>query len=335
MLRMPSVCGAPLTFTSSTLYPTSILHLASVSKQTNLTRSATLSKANQPFIHTKKTRDIGNTQTITKLDRSNHIATSNLGAQSDGAMVGRRGVSLQKVRQTSVERAAENIGNQCLGVTSLNTHDPQAQSYPTARDHSQDTGGTSLEVPSSARKPYVPVFTKRKSVKELARKTTLPKDGELRKEKPLVPCFKKNLSKNKLSTTSTKVHIKPCSNGKAKVACASGSKVAMPSMSNVGNIVSASDGSQINRSPWSNDNATASRLSLSLNRKRVDSSILNTEKTGEKEAPGSLSGASEQRIDSHMVNETNSQLFVEQHQPVAQVWLFPSPVYPLTTYSSF
>lgn len=253
---------------------------------------------------------------------------SNLGAQSDGAMVGQRGVSLQKVRQTSVERASENIGNQyqgSLGVTALNTYDPQAQSYPTARGHSQDTGRTSLEVPSSARKPYVPVFTKHKSVKELTKKTTLPKDGVLRKEKPLVPCFKKNLSKNKPSTTSTKVHIKPCSNGMAKVACASGSIVAMPSISNVGNIVSAGDGSQINRSPSSNDNATASRLSLSLNRKRVDSGILNTEKTGGKEAPGSLSGASEQRIDSRIVNETNSQFFVERVQPVAQVWLYFHP----------
>ena len=253
-------------------------------------------------------------------------------------MVGQRGVSLQKVGQTNVERAAENIGNQyqgSLGVTALNTLDPQAQLYPTARDNSQDTGRNSLEVTSLARKPYVPVFTKHKSVQELTKKTTLPKDGDLRKEKPLVPCFKKNLSKNKLSTTSTKVYIKPCPNGKAKVACASGSKVTMPSIRNVENILSASVGSQINRSPWSNDNATASRLSLSLNRKRVDSGILNTEKIGGKEAPGSLSGASEQRIDSHMVNETNSQFFVEQHQPVAQVWLFPSPVYPLATYSSF
>ena len=53
-LRMPSVCGCPLTFTSSTLYPTNSLHLASISKQSNLTRKPSLSKASQPFTFTMK-----------------------------------------------------------------------------------------------------------------------------------------------------------------------------------------------------------------------------------------------------------------------------------------
>lgn len=319
---MPSVCGSPLTFTSSTLYPTNILHLASVSKQTNLTRAATLSKANQPFTCTKKTRDISNSlNEITRLDRSNPTAKSDLKPQPDAPTGGLHGMPLQNVGQTCVEGTPKNIGNQyggSLGVTQLNTHDPQLQ-CSTASDSSQHTSKTSLEVPSKAlaTKPYVPKFTKHPSVKRFSKTTTLPKDGELRK-KPLVPCFKKS----KLSTNNTKVNVKPCSKVKSKVVRSSGSKVATPSTSNVGST-GCDDGLRLDRCASSSDSVVVSqgRLSLSLNRK----------KTGEREVGSSLSGASqltEQRIHSRAVTEGMSRSLVKQHQSVAKVGCLYIHVFP-------
>ena len=317
---MPSVCGSSLTFTSSTLYPTNILHLASVSKQTNLTRAVTLSKANQPFTCTKKTRDISNALNgITRLDRNNPIAKSDLRPQSDSLTGGLHGISLQHVGQTCVVRAQKNIRDQCegnLNITQLNTHVPQSQCFTASK--------TSLEVASKvlATKPYVPVFTKHNSV--LSKKTTLPKHGELRKE-PLIPCFKKG----KPSTNKTKLHIKPCSKDKAKVVRGSGST---PSTSNV-RSTGGEDESRLNRSASTNGSVVVcqSQLSLSLNRKRAGSGILNAEKTGESEVGRSSSGASQlakQRIASHALNEANSRTLVEQHQSVAMVGCLYIYVFP-------
>lgn len=55
-------------------------------------------------------------------------------------------------------------------------------------------------------KAYVPCFTKRKSVKEVPK--TLSKAGRSAKEKPLVPCFKKNDCENKARILKVKTSTK-------------------------------------------------------------------------------------------------------------------------------
>ncbi len=335
-LRMPSVCGSPLTFTSSTLYPTNSLHLASVSKQTNLTRAQTLSKAKQPFVFTRKNEDIGNAlNKITSVNNSTPI------------------------------KASSSIGNPYQGgsaISNINNHKPQSQ-YPrvTPNGNSPQNAcevGAAVAPKALVTKPYVPVFTKPKSIQELSKKKLLPKgDGKIRKEKPLVPCFKNSVSKRK-SSTNNSVQIKRSSSGMEKIVGYDGSRIVKSSSSDVGRKSSSSDIGRMDGPSSSNKGMVVSRnkLSLSLSKKhgngntlngvtqqteqRKSSNILNwpsqttdsrrvvttlaeaSQVTGEREAGIMLSRASlstEQRIDCHVTSEENSQSLVQQNQFVPKV----------------
>jgi hypothetical protein len=215
---MPSVCGSPLTFTSSTLYPTNSLHLASVAKQTNLTRAQTLSKANQLFAFTKKKHGISNA--------FNEDATK----------------------------------RRCYRWT--------------------------------PNKPYVPVFTKHKSTCEHSKKKRFLKESdELRKAKPVVPCFKKSGTKSKVSLNDLKIS----SSGLVKVVGGDGSNIAK----------TGSAKSTVDTSGSSNMVASRDRLNLSLN------------KTGA--IFGGPSENAQQMLDSPVIAERNTQSPVEQNQSVKKV----------------
>jgi hypothetical protein len=218
---MPSVCGSPLTFTSSTLYATNSLHLASVEKQTNLTRAQTLSKANQPFAFTKK---------------------------KDGI---------------------DNAFNEDAGVSQ---------------------NGVVTDAPRT--KPYVPVFTKHKSTCEHSKKKRFLEEGEeLRKAKPLVPCFKKSASESKVSLNDLKIS----SSGLVKVVGGDGSNIAK----------TGSAKSTVGSPGSSNMVASRDRLNLSLNK------------------TGTILGGSpqnaQQMLDSPVIAEKNTQSLVEQNQSVKKV----------------
>ncbi|CAB3977184.1 Hypothetical predicted protein, partial [Paramuricea clavata] len=312
-LRMPSVCGAPFTLTSSTLYPTNNLHPASVSKQTNLTRAHTLSKANQPFAFTKKIKDIGN--------------APNKDARPNGST------------SIKISNSIENSYQGSNSISCLNMHVPQSR-YPRVTPNTnslQNTRQDIVNVPplkTTITQPYVPVFTKRKSVKELSKKKILPKDGKRRKEKPLVPCFKKSVSKSTASTINPKM---PASSGLAEVVGRDVSKIVKPSSSNVGNVV----GGDVPRVVSSSDKGmvlSRERLSLSLSKKHGGDSNGVTQQTGLRESfdilnepgvvstlsgPSQLTGgreaglspqATKKSIDSHVTSERNSRSLVEENQ---------------------
>ena len=160
---MPSVCGSPFTFTSSTLYLTKSLHAASTSKQTNLTRAPVLLKSKEPFVYTKTNQSTGDTLIktfiATRSEKSNAVSTS--------VMHG-----LQSERSKFVSTVSS----------------PQSIDVPP-------------KVPVA--KPYVPSFTNHSSVKRIPKTKTLSK--ETIREKPLVPCFKKNVSVSKVNTSNLKM----------------------------------------------------------------------------------------------------------------------------------
>ena len=220
-LRMPSICGSPLTFTSSTLYSTNSLHLASVSKQTNLTRTQTLSKGSQPFVFTKKKDDTSNTfNKMSRVNGGNSYPSSN-------------------------------------AVSNRSIHGTQSQySSVLSTGYSSQSG---VITDTSTAKPYVPVFTKQKSTKELSQKKSSSKeDGELRKKQPVIPCFKKSVRKSKMNSNDLKLS----SSGLAKVGRHDGS-----------NIVKPGGGSMVD-TPVSNRNKMVTnqdRLSLSLNKRHGSS----------------------------------------------------------------
>ena len=315
-LRMPSVCGAPLTLTSSTLYPTNNLHLASVSKQTNLTRAPTLSKANQPFAFTKKIKDNGNAlNKDTRPNGSTSIKISN-----------------------SIENSYQGSNS----ISRLNMHIPQSRyARVTPNTNSlQNTHQDSVNVPppkTPIAQRYVPIFTKRKSVEELSKKKILPKDGKRRKEKPLVPCFKKSVSKSKASTINPKM---PASSGLAEVVGRDVSKIVKPSSSNVGNVV-GDDGPRAVSSSDKGMLISRERLSLSLSKKHGGDSNGVTQQPELRESfdilnepgvvitlsgPSQLTGGREaalspQSMDSHVMSEGNSRSLVEENQFVQKVSL--------------
>jgi hypothetical protein len=307
-----------------------------VSKQTNLTRAQTLSKAKQPFVFTKKNEDIGNAlNKITSVNNSTPIKVSS------------------------------SIGNSYQGgsaISNINNHKPQSQySRVTPNGNSPQNAcevGAAVAPKALVTKPYVPVFTKSKSIQERSKKKLLPKgDGKIRKEKPLVPCFKNSVSKRK-SSTNNSVQIKRSSSGMEKIVGYDGSRIVKSSSSDVGRKSSSSDIGRMDGPSSSNKGMVVSRnkLSLSLSKKhgngntlngvtqqteqRKSSNILNwpsqktdsrrvvttlteaSQVTGEREAGTMLSRASlstEQRIDCRVTSEENSQSLVQQNQFVPKV----------------
>ena len=296
-LRLPSICGSPLTFTSSTLYPTSSLHLASVSKQTNLTRTQTLSNASQPFVFIKKKDDTSNSfNKMSRVNGGNSYPSSNV-------------VSSKSIRGTQL----------------------QYSSVPSTSHSSQSGGMTDTPTP----KPYIPVFTKHMSSKELSRKKSSSKEGgELRKKQPVVLCFKKSVRKSKLSSNDLKL----CSSGLDKVGSHDRSNIVKPSG---GSMVDTS-GSNRNKIVTNRD-----RLSLSLNKKQSGDKTFNdvTQQGCLKKTDGErnvtiLSGASQlagermignvlcgssqtagQKVDSLVTGKQNTGSLVEQNQFVKKVRL--------------
>ncbi|XP_046841718.1 uncharacterized protein C18orf63-like isoform X2 [Xenia sp. Carnegie-2017] len=155
MTRMPSLCGSPLSFTCASLYPSMILHNASVSRQTNLTKVHKVDIANKPLVHSKK-------------------RTSTSGWTKAEVIVS----SQQKARLITTVKKTEEINQTASSVWTNSLH-------PVNTNYVHSSNNTEV------RKPFIPVFNRQKCKSRIiSRKEACNKGNNcLTKAKPIVPCF--------------------------------------------------------------------------------------------------------------------------------------------------
>lgn len=179
LTRMPSLCGSPLSFTCASLYPTMILHNASVSRQTNLTKVHKLDIANKPLIHSKKrTSSSGTQMDIFKHGRSYPQFDYILFTYEGGTKAEVTVSSQQKAQLMTTVKKTEEI-NQTGSSVWTNSLQPVNTNYV----HSSNN--------TEVRKPFIPVFDRQKCKSRIiSRKEACNKGNDfLNKAKPIVPCF--------------------------------------------------------------------------------------------------------------------------------------------------